>query len=165
MNLQHLTANYAGYHLWANQQLVNWLSGQTDEALHQEVASSFPSILSTLNHIWAIDEYWAATINQQSAFENRYAVTEFKRDEIFQGLINRSVQFTADVKAFTEDELTTELKVVSPWLETTQARYEYILQMINHGTYHRGQIVTIARNVGITDVPNTDYVFFKAAKL
>ena len=164
MNLQHLTANFAEYHLWANQQFVNWLAEQTDEELQQEVASSFSSILSTLNHIWAIDEYWVATINQRDAFENRYGITDFKRDEIFQGLISRSVQFVADVKAFTEEELTTALKVVSPWLETTQARYEFILQMVNHGTHHRGQIVTIARNAGITDVPNTDYVFFNAAR-
>ena len=164
MNLQHLTANFAEYHLWANQQFVNWLAEQTDEKLQQEVASSFSSILSTLNHIWAIDEYWVATINQRDAFENRYGITDFKRDEIFQGLISRSVQFVADVKAFTEEELTTALKVVRPWLETTQARYEFILQMVNHGTHHRGQIVTIARNAGITDVPNTDYVFFNAAR-
>ncbi|MFB6801427.1 DinB family protein [Peribacillus butanolivorans] len=28
---------------------------------------------------------------------------------------------------------------------------------MNHSTYHRGQIITIGRNVGLTDAPMTDF--------
>ena len=40
-------------------------------------------------------------------------------------------------------------------------RYDYILHIINHSTFHRGQIVTMSRAIGITDgIVNTDYNMF-----
>jgi len=44
-----------------------------------------------------------------------------------------------------------------------QLKYQLLLMpqhCINHGTYHRGQIITIARNIGITDPPTTDYNYY-----
>jgi uncharacterized damage-inducible protein DinB len=34
------------------------------------------------------------------------------------------------------------------------------MQVMNHSTYHRGQIITIGRNLGFTDAPMTDYNFY-----
>jgi len=32
------------------------------------------------------------------------------------------------------------------------------MHVINHGTYHRGQIITMARSLGVTHgIPKTDY--------
>ena len=160
MNLQNLVADNAGYNLWANQQLLNWLSDKSEAQLNQEVTSSFSSMLKTLNHIWAIEEYWFSILTQTPEFENRYGVTDLKADEIFPGLINRSRLLAEVVKSFTEKELTEEIKVVSPWFEAEQSRAAYIQHLVNHGTYHRGQIITIGRNVGLTDLPMTDYLFF-----
>lgn len=39
----------------------------------------------------------------------------------------------------------------------THPRFEFILQIVNHSTYHRGQIITIGRNVGLIDAPMTDF--------
>lgn len=163
MSLQKLIANYADYNVWANQQSVNWLSTKPIELLNQEVPSSYSTILKTLNHIWAVEEYWFAIITQKTDFENRYFVENLDKDEIFKGLISRSTLLADEIKLFSEVELLKKIKVVSPWLEADQSRYEYLLQLVNHATYHRGQIVTIGRNVGITDAPNTDYVFFNIA--
>lgn len=163
MNLQNLITNYADYNLWANQQFINWLSIKPVEQLNQEVPSSYSSILKTLNHIWAIEAYWYSIITKKTEFENRYGVEDLKADEIFEGLINRSIVLAQEIKLFTEIQLTEKIKLVSPWIEADESRYEYLLQLVNHGTYHRGQIITIARNAGITDAPNTDYIFFKAA--
>jgi uncharacterized damage-inducible protein DinB len=44
------------------------------------------------------------------------------------------------------------------------AKYEYLLRVVNHGTYHRGQIVTMGRNIGTTDASNTDYNFYNIVK-
>jgi uncharacterized damage-inducible protein DinB len=34
------------------------------------------------------------------------------------------------------------------------------MHCMNHSTYHRGQIVTMGRNLGFTDAPMTDYNFY-----
>jgi len=31
---------------------------------------------------------------------------------------------------------------------------------MSHSTYHRGQIITIGRNLGMTDAPMTDFNFY-----
>lgn len=68
------------------------------------------------------------------------------------------------IKSFSEEELSKEVKIESPWFQCNLPRYEYLIQVINHGTYHRGQIVTIERNIGITDATNTDYNFYNIVK-
>jgi uncharacterized damage-inducible protein DinB len=35
---------------------------------------------------------------------------------------------------------------------------------MNHSTYHRGQIVTIARNLELTDPPSTDFMRYVRLK-
>ncbi|MBC7826979.1 MAG: damage-inducible protein DinB, partial [Chitinophagaceae bacterium] len=67
------------------------------------------------------------------------------------------------IRSFTEIELVEKIKVVSPWFEANLSRCEYLQHLVSHGTYHRGQIVTIGRNVGMTDAPMTDYIFFTIA--
>ncbi len=160
MNLQKLMTNYADYNSSANQQFVNWLSKQPVELLNQEVLSSFSSILKTLNHIWATEEYWYSIITQTTDFENRYGVEDLVANEVFKGLINRSDLLAKTIKSFTEAELQEKIKVISPWFEANQSRYEYLQHLFNHGTYHRGQLVTIGRNAGVTEPPSTDYLFF-----
>jgi uncharacterized damage-inducible protein DinB len=160
MSLQKLTTNYADYNLWANRQYVNWLAEKPKELLNQELPSSYSSILKTLNHIWSAEEYWFSIITKTIDFENRFVVETFDKDEILNGLINRSNQLAKAVRSFTESELVEKIKVVSPWFEATLPRYEYLQHQVNHTSYHRGQIVTIGRNVGVIDAPMADYIIF-----
>ena len=37
---------------------------------------------------------------------------------------------------------------------------DMIQHCLNQSTYHRGQIVTIARKIGLTDPPMTDYILY-----
>lgn len=164
MSLQKLISNYADYNLSANQQFINWLSQKSEEKLSQESPSSFSSILKTLNHIWGMEEYWYSIITGNSDFVNRYGIEELNKEEIFEGLLKISINLAKAIKEFSENELEKKVNVVSPWFESNQSRYEYIQHLFNHSTYHRGQIVTIGRNIGITDAPSTDYLFFNVAK-
>lgn len=159
MSLKKLMSNYADYNLWVNQQFVNWLSTKSDELLHKELPSSYSSIIKTLNHIWATEEYWYSIIAETADFDKRENV-ELITDEILKGLLNRSTHLAALIKSLSDEELTKKIKIESPWFQCELPKCDYLLQVINHGTYHRGQIVTIGRNIGITDAKNTDYNFY-----
>jgi uncharacterized damage-inducible protein DinB len=39
-----------------------------------------------------------------------------------------------------------------------------IWHCINHQSFHRGQLVTFARQLGITDIPSTDYIVYLREK-
>lgn len=158
-----MMTNYAEYNLWVNQQFSNWLSTKSDELLHQEVISSFSSIIKTLNHIWATEEYWYSVIAETSEFDKR-EVEELVTSEVLKGLVNRSACLAQLIASLSEEELAKTIKIDNPWFQCELPRYEYLLQVVNHGTYHRGQIVTMGRNIGITDASNTDYNFYNVMK-
>jgi uncharacterized damage-inducible protein DinB len=39
-----------------------------------------------------------------------------------------------------------------------QPVYQVLVHVFNHGTYHRGQLVTMLRQLGIEKIPQTDYI-------
>ncbi|MGE8376906.1 MAG: DinB family protein, partial [Sphingobacterium sp.] len=56
MSLKTLITKSVQYNNWVVNKYVDWLSTKPDEQLNQEVPSSFPTILKTLNHIWQTQE-------------------------------------------------------------------------------------------------------------
>lgn len=163
MSLKKIMSNYADYNLWVNQQFVNWLSAKSDELLYIEVPSSFSNIIKTLNHIWSTEEYWFSVISETPLTEKK-AENELSSAEVFAGLLNSSAKLKHFINSLSEEDLSKEIKIVNPWFECELPIADYLLQVINHGTYHRGQIVTIGRNIGITDASNTDYNFYNVIK-
>ncbi|URM37698.1 DinB family protein [Flavobacterium anhuiense] len=163
MSLKKIMSNFADYNLWVNQQFVNWLSPKSDELLYAEVQSSFPTIMKTLDHIWSTEEYWFSVISENDMIEKK-PENELSKDEIFEGLLNSSTRLKHLINSLSEEDLMKEVKITNPWFECELPVSDYLLQVINHGTYHRGQIVTMGRNIGITDASNTDYNFYNVIK-
>lgn len=163
MSLKRIMSNYADYNLWVNQQFVSWLSPKSDELLYAEAISSFSSIMKTLDHIWSTEEYWFSVISETPMKEKK-DISELSRDEIFAGLLDSSARLRNLIHSMSEEDLVKEVKIINPWFECEEPISNYLIQVINHGTYHRGQIVTIGRNVGITDASNTDYNFYNVVK-
>lgn len=163
MSLKKIMSNYADYNLWVNQQFVNWLSPKSDELLYAEVPSSFSTIMKTLDHIWSTEEYWFSVISQKDVSQKK-AENELSKEEIFEGLLNSSAKLKHFINSLSDEDLSTEIKITNPWFECELPIADYLIQVINHGTYHRGQIVTIGRNIGITDASNTDYNFYNVIK-
>jgi uncharacterized damage-inducible protein DinB len=163
MSLKKIMSNYADYNLWVNQQFVNWLSPKPYDLLYAEVPSSFSTIMKTLDHIWSTEEYWFSVISE-TAMSEKKTENELSKEEIFDGLLNSSAKLKHLINSFSEEDLVKEVKITNPWFECELPISEYLIQVINHGTYHRGQIVTMGRNIGITDASNTDYNFYNVVK-
>jgi uncharacterized damage-inducible protein DinB len=154
----YLIKNYADYNLWANATLVNWLRTKPEAVLQQQVPSSFPGIKATIIHIWNTQRYWLSILNgsEFEAFEDLNACLE----TIFTGLVDQSDELADFIDSMNDNKIEENTLVVSPWFQCDLQNFEYIMQVINHSTYHRGQIVTIGRNLGFTDAPMTDYNFY-----
>ena len=164
MSLKKIMTNYAAYNLWVNQHFVNWLSIKSDELLNKEVVSSYTSILKTLNHIWETEQYWYSII-AETALPDRKESIDLDKNEIFEGLIDSSTKLVTCIASLSEEQLFKAIKIENPWFQCELPLSEYLLQVVNHGTYHRGQIVTMGRNIGITDASNTDYNFYNVVKV
>lgn len=155
--LTNLIRNYADYNLWTNITLINWLKTKPRELLEKEVLSSFPSIYLTLIHMCRTQGYWFAIINKKYDFDPEHGLT---LDEVMDFVVEQSAQIADYVSAMTVNELHEPILVESPWFNCEFLASEYIMQFVNHNTYHRGQIVSIGRQLGFTDAPMTDYNFY-----
>jgi uncharacterized damage-inducible protein DinB len=160
MSIKKLISSYAAYNLRANQQFVKWLNNQSEAQLQKDVPSSFNGILQTLNHIWAIEEMWCADLFKNEDAVNRYGVQNLQPKEVFDGLLNRSAIITEKVSQLTNQALAENVDIKTPWFEANLTLAEYLQHLFNHGTYHRGQIITMAHSLGFTEMPSTDFLFY-----
>ncbi|HMY73228.1 MAG TPA: DinB family protein [Blastocatellia bacterium] len=156
-----LIADYAAYNLWANKQLVDWLKTKPLEAMEREVPSSFSSVKQTLVHIWDTETWWLGTLQQSQPESNYGRVFSGPLEEVFAGLVAQSEALVAYAQLLTADSLQEQCPFSIPYFgDFVRPRFEMIQHTVNHSTYHRGQIVTIGRNVGLADAPMTDFMFY-----
>ena len=164
MSLKALVNKSVQYNNWVVNKYIDWLSTKSDEQLNQETISSFPTILKTLHHIWQTQEYWWSYISEKNDFDFTKTTETTDKEDVFNAIKNNSRKLVDYVESLSEDDLTKNVKIESQWFQCDFSKYEYIQHAILHGTYHRGQIVTMGRNIGITDAPMTDFNFWNIYK-
>ena len=154
MSLQNLTTRFLSYNLWANERLTSWLMTIDRNILYEKTGSSFGTIDRTLQHILSAQIYWHAILVKGQINEFNLPVKENAVDEVVTDLVISSQQLVSSLSTLNEQQLIESIQAS----DSTQSRYEYILQVVNHSSYHRGQVVTMCRALGITgEIPITDY--------
>jgi uncharacterized damage-inducible protein DinB len=154
MKLHDLIARFLRYNLWANERLTSWLLTLDRDLLYERTGSSFGTIDRTLQHIVAGQVYWYSITVKGKILEFDRPITVNAVDEVVSELVSSSKQLLDSLTEFSEDQLLERIQAS----DSKHSRYEYILHVVNHGSYHRGQVVTMCRALGITDeIPVTDY--------
>ncbi|HVW95640.1 MAG TPA: DinB family protein [Mucilaginibacter sp.] len=157
-SLAGLMKNYADYNLWANATLATWLRTKPADLLEKELPSSYPGIKATIVHIWQTQRYWLSVISGQE--QELYDPFDGTAAEAICALVEQSDAFADHIKLLTEENIADEQEVISPWFRCNFQNLEYVMHAMNHSTYHRGQIITMCRQLGFTDAPMTDYLFY-----
>ncbi len=159
MSKQSIT-NLCKYNLWANQKIVDWLRPMDQSVIDKEVQSSFSSIHATIQHIHKAQIYWISFLSEIKRQIN-WAMEDQLVTESNNQLLSSSNKLVALAEEYEEESLHEILTIKNKWINKDMRRYEYIQHVVNHGTYHRGQIITMARSLGITDnIPATEFLFF-----
>jgi len=165
MTLESLLKDYASFNLWANIQFVNWLKTKPLELMVREIPSSYPTLRDTLIHIWGAEQIWLERLQlipPTTFLSERFNGTV---EDVFEGILSQSEEFAKYVDALPDadfQEICT-FKLLNG-TEDSRARSKMIHHCLNHSTYHRGQMVTMARNFGLTDPPCTDYMKYVRIK-
>jgi uncharacterized damage-inducible protein DinB len=161
MTLETLTTDFAIYNLWANQRMVEWLRPKPAEVLEKFVPSSFPSLKETLIHIWDTQRFWMSVFKQVAPPQSFRMGFDGTLEDVLEGIVDQSRELAVYIKFLGEQALIEEVELRTPWASGVRSRVEWIQHCLSHSCYHRGQLATIARNVGITsDIPMTDYSFY-----
>jgi uncharacterized damage-inducible protein DinB len=147
----------ADYNIWANNKIHSWLEKITEEQWEQPIVSSFKSIGQTVLHVTAAENIWLDRLNgvkMPVALPSVYKGS--KKDAL--DAWKRSSQGLYDfIKKFDEAEMQSMVSYMRPDNKVYELlHYQIFAHVFNHGSYHRGQIITMLRQAGFTDVSSID---------
>lgn len=156
-----LLQQIAAFHTWANQKLAELITTLPEELLTKEVASSFPSIYQTLLHMWSAESVWWQRLKLQENINIPANYFKGTTHEVIQHLLQQNKMWEDWVNSSSEMSLEHVFKYHNTKREPfKQPTYQMLMHVFNHGTYHRGQLVTMLRQLGQTKIPATDFILW-----
>ncbi len=149
------------YNKWANDIVFNWLLQITDEQWNKEIISSFNSIIKTTLHTAGAEKVWLERWQQKNDIvflSNTFTGTKIELIDIWKNSSQHILDFIVRMEEadFNNSFSFTRLNGDSH----TSLYWEAMVHVLNHSTYHRGQLVTMLRQVGFTDVSSTDMITY-----
>lgn len=147
----------AGYNNWADNIAIEWLTQINDEQWNQVITSSFSSIRQTAIHIASAEKIWIDF--WKNVPDPVYLSTEFRgtKDDLIEIWKKASAGLKDFIDEYPEENYLQQVTVRKPNGEVCRIEFFQTLpHIINHSTYHRGQLVTMLRQVGFTKFSSTD---------
>ncbi len=148
------------FNAWANRRVLDACDALNVDQFTRDLHSSFPSVRDTVAHIAAAQWIWHERFHGTSPAappdwlknDDRVALCERL------GAIDRRlVEFVSGL-AVADLERVCEYRNMSG-RPSAQPLWQPLQHLANHSTYHRGQIVTLLRQLG-AQPPHTDLILF-----
>jgi uncharacterized damage-inducible protein DinB len=148
--MNRLLIEYTRYNVWANNEWKTLLEQQPEEVLLRPAVSSFPNILKTVEHLWGAEWLWLERLQGRS--HSKFPAGDFARTP--QEVLSVWVQTSKDFSAFAERQLPNFFEQILAYSNLKGDKFsspadEMIHHCMNHSTYHRGQLTTLARQAGL----------------
>lgn len=147
------------YNSWANHRALDACTPLTTEQFSRELKSSFPSVRATLEHIMWAEWLWLERWRGRS--HSGQLSGEFAELAAIRARWN---QIEGDLQGYVRGLSEEDLNRVVSYRNTKGKEFsnpmkEMLRHLVNHGTYHRGQITTMLRQLGAAPVA-TDLIAF-----
>ncbi len=155
--------NFFAFGRWANRKTLESVAALTPEEYARPVGGSFGSVQGTLVHIYGADWVWLERFHGRSprampegddglaldALANKWGEVEAGQDAYLSTLTQERLAEPLSFAAFSGEKFTRRLG-------------DALLHLANHGTYHRGQVATLLRQLGHKAI-STDFLRYVAA--
>jgi uncharacterized damage-inducible protein DinB len=156
---------YAAYNSWANKLLLSAVEALPDEQQRTEIRSSFPSLFKTVLHMLDAESIWWQRIRLQEKIERPSETFTGNFSELRNLLLQQNGRWQEWVGSVNEHGLQHEFIYFNSKKERfKQPVHQMLLHLFNHGTYHRGQLVTLLRQLGVEKIPSTDFIEWSRKK-
>ena len=137
------------YNAWANRREMEAASALTTEQFTKPLGSSFSSVRDTLAHILGAEWVWLERFQGRSPSSlpdgSQYADLATLRAAWLEHEA-RLLKFVAGLK---QDDLNRVMEYKTLKFGTySNPLWQSMQHVVNHGTYHRGQITTMLRQLG-----------------
>ena len=159
LSLADLKTLYA-FNAWARSRMLGAVAPLETAAYQADLRSSFASVHATLVHTLGAEEIWLRRWRGErpTALIAPDSLRSFEEVRAhWQNLAAAQDQFLA---ALAEPDVLQEVRYAdTKGKEHISPLWCMMQHVVNHSTYHRGQITTMLRQLGATPVP-TDLIFF-----
>jgi uncharacterized damage-inducible protein DinB len=160
MTLQDLRT-LLDYHYWARDRLLDAVELLAPEQFTRDLGSSFKSIRDTVAHTYSAEWAWHSRWVGQSPT----APLPFDQFADVPALRAAWTALEPKVRGFVEDAGETGLaRVIDYKLLNGQPGstplWQMAQHMVNHASYHRGQVTTMLRQIGAAPAKSMDLIAF-----
>lgn len=155
MDLRSLIDQYSAYDLWANTLFVRRLDREPGELLDREAPSSFPTLRRTILHVRDAEAAWLCRL---LGVPQRWPAEE---DVTVNNLLTHCTRMRDHVQGMTAAAME-KIHAYQDLRGNThqQPAWQMLMHCFNHSTYHRGQLVTMMRVLGMDEIPHSDLVIY-----
>jgi uncharacterized damage-inducible protein DinB len=157
--MKEILLQFATFNAWANQRLCASVLLLPELQQEQHIDSSFPSLKKTLAHLWDAESMWWQRMKLVEKPVRPSEAGTFSTEEVIKNLHHQDKQWIE----WTSNATPAAIDHVFAYQNTKkelfkQPIYQMILHLFNHSTYHRGQLVTMLRQLGVIKIPSTDFI-------
>ena len=142
------------YSRWANERVLNAVRPLTGEELNRDLHNSHGSVLGTLTHLFLSDRVWLSRLQGSP----RSTFTDEGESWTLDTLANAWAEVADGWKLWASSGADPQAILAYRSLAGQPVElpiWQVILHVVNHATYHRGQITTLLRQLNHIPV-NTD---------
>jgi uncharacterized damage-inducible protein DinB len=150
------------YQRWATTKTLDSVAKLSDEQLHRDLGSSFNSVFETLVHLFGADRAWLGRLTGQNPSRpnpSEYSSLAALR-EAWEVVLDG---WKTEVTKRENPKQMIQYKSYdgAPFSSSLE---EIVKHVVNHGTYHRGQVAAMQRMLG-GEAVGTDLIgFYRSQK-
>jgi uncharacterized damage-inducible protein DinB len=163
--MKELLKQYAAYNIWASQKILDIILALPEEKQLAEVPSSFTSLFKTVLHMLDAENIWW----QRMKLQERIVVPSQNFTGSMQELANTLLQQSRLWEEWVSNASELSIEHVFQYQNTKREVfkmpvYQMVHHVFNHGTYHRGQLINMLRQLGADKLPQTDFSVWSRTK-
>ena len=160
MNVKHLN-ELLDYHYWAQERVFDAVAHLSPEQFTRDLGNSFPSVRDTLAHIHFAEGIWYARWTNEPRPAPPTPELYPDLESVRQTSRAHEVKMRALLARLGQDGINQSISYTSKLdgKDHTTLFWQMFCHVINHTTYHRGQVTTMLRQLGATPV-DTDLIMF-----
>ncbi len=153
------------FNYWAKARMLSAVDALSEELLYNDLKTSFGTLHGTLVHICAAEDVWLQRLTGTTSPKflkvtdlPNYSAVKSKWGEVEKGMLTY-------VHSLNEEQLQQTFTFFNIKGEpVANVLWQALQHLVNHGTYHRGQITSMIRQLGGTPASTDLMAFYRQKK-
>lgn len=163
--MKELLKQYATYNIWATKRILDIILTMPEEKQMAELPSSFTSLFKTVLHMLDAESIWWQRMKMNERINIPSENFDGTMKEVADSLMQQSKLWEEWVSNASDLSLDHVFQYYNNKKEHFKMPvYQMLQHVFNHGTYHRGQLINMLRQLGVEKVPPTDFSLWTRKK-